>query len=301
MSRALVVGCGYVGGALAERLREDGREVWALRRRPRPGDDAIRWLSADVGDERALTDALAPLRDGQPLEVHYLVSAGGFDDAAYQTAYVHGPKNVLSALEGAAVRRVVFAGSTAVYGQTEGEWVDEESPTEPTGFSGRRLLEGEALLAAAPMETVSVRFGGIYGPGRTRLIDQIAAGKAIADPDGPQFRSRMHRDDCARTMRHLGRITAPAARYLGVDDEPTDQRDVQAWLCERLGVEPAGLTPTGAARRGGNKRCRNARLRATGLELRFPTYREGYGALLSDLGLGGAGTVGSSATLETSR
>ena len=111
----------------------------------------------------------------------------------------------------------------------------------------------------------------------------------------------MHRDDCARTMRHLGRITAPAARYLGVDDEPTDQRDVQAWLCERLGVEPAGLTPTGAARRGGNKRCRNARLRATGLELRFPTYREGYGALLSDLGLGGAGTVGSSATLETSR
>ncbi len=165
----------------------------------------------------------------------------------------------------------------------------------PQGFSGRRLLEGEAVLAKAAVETVAVRFGGIYGPGRTRLIDRIASGHAIAAQDEPQYRSRMHRDDCARTMQHLSAIASPEPRYVAVDDEPTDQRDLQAWLCERLGVDPAGREPVATSRPGGGKRCRNARLRGTGLELRYPTYREGYGALLSDLGLGGASTVGSSA------
>lgn len=301
MSRALIVGCGYVGGVLARLMRDDGREVWALRRSPREEGEGIRWLAADVGDAPRLRDVLSSLRDGRPLDVHYLVSAGGFDDEAYELAYVRGLVNVLAALDGAAVRRVVFAGSTAVYGQSDGEWVDEESPTEPAGFSGRRLLEGEAVLAAAPMETVAVRFGGIYGPGRTRLIDKIVDGQAIAAADGPQYRSRMHRDDCARTMRHVAALDGPGPRYVAVDDEPSDQRDVQAWLCGQLGVDPGGLTPVAGTRRGGNKRCRNARLRASGLDLTYPTYREGYGGLLSDLGLGGAGTVGSSTDTGTLR
>lgn len=301
MTRALVVGCGYVGGVLATLLRDEGLQVWGLRRRPDRSETTIQWLAADVGDAKGVSEALAPLCDGESLDVHYLVSAGGFDDEAYRTAYVRGLANVLSALAGAAVRRVVFAGSTAVYGQADGEWVDEDSLTEPNGFSGRRLLEGEALLADAPMTTVAVRFGGIYGPGRTRLIDRIADGQAIATADRPQFRSRMHRDDCARTMRHLANVASPDACYVAVDDEPTDQRDVQAWLCEQLGVSQSALTPVTSSARGGNKRCRNARLRGTGLELGFPTYREGYGALLSDLGLGGAGTVGSSGDVDTSR
>ena len=62
-----------------------------------------------------------------------------------------------------------------MYSQNDGGWVDEDSPTEPDSFSGRRLLEAEQILAASPFGTVSLRLGGIYGPGRTGLIDRVRA------------------------------------------------------------------------------------------------------------------------------
>ena len=80
--------------------------------------------------------------------IFYTTSAGGSDDKAYRKAYVDGPRNLLGALStrGETVRRFFFTSSTGVYGQSNGEWVDESSPTEPGSFSGRRLLEGEQTV-----------------------------------------------------------------------------------------------------------------------------------------------------------
>jgi len=171
--------------------------------------------------------------------------------------------------------RVLFASSTAVYGQTDGSWVDESAPTEPRGFSGRVMLEAEAL--AQQHGGTAVRFGGIYGPGRTRLIDRIISGVAIAASDEPQYRSRIHRDDCAGVLAHLAELPRIEPVYVAVDNEPTDQRDVQQWFCAQLGRDVAELQPAAAAKRhGGNKRCRNGLLRNSGYRFEFPTYRHGY-------------------------
>ena len=80
--------------------------------------------------------------------VFYTTSAGGSDDEAYRKAYVDGPRNLLGTLStrGETVRRFFLTSSTGVYGQSNGEWVDESSPTEPGSFSGRRLLEGERTV-----------------------------------------------------------------------------------------------------------------------------------------------------------
>ena len=59
-----------------------------------------------------------------------------------------------------------FTSSTGVYAQTHGEWVDEDSPTEPVRYAGKRLLEGERLLLSGPFPATIVRLAGIYGPGR---------------------------------------------------------------------------------------------------------------------------------------
>jgi nucleoside-diphosphate-sugar epimerase len=181
---------------------------------------------------------------------------------------------------------VFFVSSTAVYAQDQEEWVDESSPTLPAHFSGRRLLEAEALLCAATFPGTVIRFGGIYGPGRTRLVQSVKTGRAVFRESPPQWTNRIHRDDCAGVLKHLLGLASPEDLYLGVDCEPARERDVQRWLAETLDAPPPRPTtaedPAARVARG-NKRCRNDRLVASGYTFAYPTYREGYRAVIEGM------------------
>ena len=285
MARCLIAGCGYVGEALGVRLASEGHSVFGLRRRvlrPPPGIEPI---EADL----AVPASLAQIPGGLDY-VFYLASPGGAEDALYRSAYVDGQRHLYEALarRGQRPRRVLFASSTAVYGQRDGEWVDESSPTEPVDFRGRRLLEAEALLATtAFMPGVVVRFGGIYGPRRSSLIEPVRAGRATLRPGGPHYTNRIHRDDCVGVLRHLMGLAAPEPLYLGVDSEPADEGAVLRWLAGALGA-PEPRVAVDAARgpreRRGSKRCRNDRLLASGYAFRYPTFRDGYRAILAEPG-----------------
>jgi len=271
MRRVLIAGCGYVGSALAARLVEDRCEVWGMRRNPDALPTGVHPLAADLGDPATLR-ALPPELD----TVFYTAAADGSSEDAYRASYVVGLGNLLGALPNAP-RRIVFTSSTSVYGESDGGWVDEDSPTEPAGFAGRRMLEGEALVRAAG--GVVLRLGGIYGPGRTRYIDQVRAGNAEC-PAEATFTNRIHRDDCAGALRHLMLVPDPRPVYLGVDREPAEVCEVVGWLAERLGMEPPRRGAPGGRTRG-NKRCRSDRLVASGYDFIHPTYREGFAALLA--------------------
>jgi nucleoside-diphosphate-sugar epimerase len=280
MARILIAGCGDVGTALALRLAADGHEVRGARRRP----GALPAPIVPVAVDLVTGEGLAAAVSGAEV-VFYTASADGFSDEAYRHAYVDGLRNVLAALGTmrAPVRRVLFTSSTAVYAQGDGEWVDEASPTEPTGFSGRRLLEAERLVLESGLPATVLRLGGIYGPGRTRLIDEVRSGDATCSEGPPAFTNRIHVIDCARALRHLMDLPAADGVWLGVDREPADRCAVLDWLADRMGApRPRRVPPaTGPARaRGGSKRCRSAKLVASGFEFRYPTFREGYGGLL---------------------
>ena len=75
-------------------------------------------------------------------------------------------------------------------------------------------------------------------------------------------------------------LAEPETLYLGVDDEPTEQRELLRWLAERLGAPPPRPAPIHLKTRKGNKRCRNDRLRAAGYRFRYANYRAGYGSFL---------------------
>lgn len=277
--KLLIAGCGYVGSALATELVADGHEVWGLRRRFADVPAGVRTVEADL----SLATDLGRL-PGALEAVVYLVSPGGPDDALYRSAYVDGPANLLSALEraGTELPRFFFASSTAVYGQRSGEWVDEESLTEPTHFSGIRLLEAEAQLAASRFPTTVVRFGGIYGPRRTQLVHRIRSGTAQYRPG--RYTNRMHRDDCVGALRHLLGQESPASLYLGVDSDPADEQTLYNWLAGATGAPVPRPVASDAPEpaRGGNKRCRNDRLLESGYTLRYPTFRDGYAAVLAE-------------------
>ncbi len=282
MARVLIAGCGYVGTALGRLLAESGDVVWGLRRSPASLPPSIRPIEADLSVPATLRDLPRDLDF-----VFYAASPGGSDDLLYRSAYVDGLRNLLQALEAAGENpsRIFFVSSTAVYGQSQGEWVDETSETKPEGFAGNRLLEAEKTLMGGPFPATVIRLGGIYGPGRNRLIERVRSAQATYREDPPQFTNRIHRDDCAGALAHLMRCPDPAELYLGVDDEPADERTVMHWLAGALGapVPRRAEGPEQTRRTRGNKRCRNALLRGSGYVFRYPTFREGYTEVIADL------------------
>jgi nucleoside-diphosphate-sugar epimerase len=216
--------------------------------------------------------------------VFYTVSSDERTDDAYRKAYVIGLANLLDVLNKShkEAKRVILTSSTGVYEQQNGEWVDESSPTEPTHFAGRRLLEAERLLSASSLPSTIVRFGGIYGPGRSRIIGRILAGQATYSLDESRYTNRIHRDDCVGVLAHLMSLPSPEALYLGVDNEPVTQRELYQWLADRLGSPPPTTKVRDLRTRRGNKRCKNDKLLATGYGFRFPNFRAGYQPLLKD-------------------
>jgi len=275
MARVFVVGAGYVGAHAARLLAERGHEV-ALGRRTAtgvPGTHAMDVLRPGTFP--------AALREADC--VIYCVAADGFSEEAYRGAYVTGVANVVEALRGARARRLITVGSTGVYGQDDGSVVDEDSPAVPRGFSGRLLLEGEAVAAGAPLEATTLRFSGIYGPGRERLVRMVRSGAPVGDRARAALTNRIHRDDCARALVHLVERPAVAPLYLGTDEAPTPMGEILDWIAARLGLPslPRGADDDGGSpQRGGNKRLSSARLRGDGFAFRFPTYREGFAALI---------------------
>lgn len=298
MARILIAGCGDIGTTLGRVLTATGHTVWGLKRHPADLPPGLQPLAADLTDPATL-NALPPALDA----VIYTAAAAGFSPADYESVYVTGVGNLLAALDqaGQEPQRVLFTSSTSVYAQHDGEWVDEDSLADAEGFSGRCIRQGEQVLWDSRWPAVAVRFGGIYGPGRTRLIDSVREGSARRFAGPPLYTNRIHRDDCVRVLAHLLSLPEPERLYLAVDDDPAPLDEVLCWLAERLGVPPPPLATQpvfkpGAERRGdpalrmrASKRCHNARLRATGFTFRYPGYREGYGALLTpDVSCGNA-------------
>jgi nucleoside-diphosphate-sugar epimerase len=137
------------------------------------------------------------------------------------------------------------------------------------------------LLLASGLPATVLRLGGIYGPGRTRLVDEVRSGRAVCADGAPVYTNRIHRDDAAGALRHLLGPCCADGVWLGVDHEPAERCTVLDWLADRLGVaRPRRVPPEEAAReRGGSKRCSSAKLVGSGYRFRYPTFREGYAAL----------------------
>lgn len=276
MANILIAGCGDIGCQLGEQLATH-HSVYGLRRTPEAMPNNIQAIQAD------LTHKL----DTLPSHLDYVVytpSAGKYKDSAYYNAYVLSLKNLITALQEQKIKRLFLVSSTSVFAQNDGEMVDETSETDGHSFSAKRILEGEELALSSKLPVTIIRFGGIYGPNKTHLIDLVREGKAHCMED--VWSNRIHSDDCAGILQHLIEQDAQGKPldnlYLGVDSQPTLSCEVYEWLAEQLRVRDVEhMEPTENSRlMRSNKRLSNAKILATGYQFKHPNYQLGYGAIL---------------------
>ncbi len=275
-STLLIVGCGDIGCRLATRLANQ-YQVFGLRRQTHMIPQNITPLQGDITNPESLS-----CLSRQPYDyVVMTLTPEEFSETAYRRAYIDGTRNVLLALA-QPPKRIFWVSSTSVFSETQGHWVDETSPTSAPGFSGRCLREAEHLIESCGSPHTLIRFAGIYGPGRRRLINQVIAGKG--SPKEPtQWTNRIHVDDCAGVLAHLIQLDAESSPledlYIACDSQPTPMYDVKQWLATELGTE---ITSTEPSKMPGNRRCNNARLLTTGYQFQHPDFRSGYRAILQN-------------------
>jgi len=267
------------GGDLCRRagaiLLSRGHEVWGLRRHP-PADDAwgIRWLRGDLTRPETLADLPRAFT-----HVVYAPAPDARDEALYRAVFGQGLKNLLARLDEAALRRLLFISSSAVYGDHGGAWVNEDTPVAPSGFNGQILAQTEQWLAQARPDAVVLRLAGLYGPGRLQLAGRLKQGAASVPGHDAPWANRMHSEDAARAMAHLLELPRPASCYIGADDTPRRIDALYDAIAAMIGA-PA-VPRTGPATGEGGKRLDNSRLKTSGFDLAWPDAIEGYRALLA--------------------
>ncbi len=278
MPKVLIAGCGFLGEAAAGFFVDRGHEVVGMTG-SRESAEALAGRkfavgACDLGDAGAVGEFA---RGHGPFgAVVHCASSGRGGADAYRRVYRDGLRHLVAACGGA---RIVFTGSTSVYGQADGRVVNEESETEPDRETGRVLLEAERVALEAGGSVA--RLGGIYGPGRSVLMRKFLEGSAVVEDGGGRWINQIHREDAARALVHLVSGEASPGIYNVVDDFSATQREVYGWLAEAFGrpLPPDGSVDPNRKRGVTNKRVSNAKLRATGWRAEFPSYREAIAGL----------------------
>jgi len=275
MAKILIIGCGAIGTELGNSLSSKGHQVVGLKRNPpESAANKFNFFSADI----ASTDDLERL-DTDFDYLFFIVSPGERTEKAYRDVYETGLNNLLNKFAlSDAPPKWLFVSSTSVYGQSQGEWVDENSPAQPDNICSQFIRQAELRLMNLNQGHTIVRFSGIYGPSREYLLRMAKLSPAIQQ-NPPYYTNRIHQQDCVGVLDYLleQSLTGGVLEscYLASDDDPAPMWDVITWLTQQLGVkEPAAkmVDNTGSM----NKRCNNKRLKKLGYQFQYPSYKEGY-------------------------
>ncbi|SFS19484.1 SDR family oxidoreductase [Yoonia litorea] len=185
---------------------------------------------------------------------------------------------------------VGYLSTTGVYGDHDGDWVDENTPLTPATKRGVARQAAESAWASIPGLPLHIfRLAGIYGPGRGPF-SKVRNGTARRIIKQGQVFSRTHVADIARVLAASIAQPNPGAAYNVCDDDPAPPEDVIAYAAELLGVpvppaedfETADMSPMARSFYAESKKVRNDRIKdELGVELLYPDYKSGLKALLA--------------------
>ena len=285
MNQAFFFGLGFSSINAAQAMRENGFvRIGGTVRSPEKaahlradGIDAVQFDGATPGPE------VGPALD---IASHVILSIAP-DEAGDPALRLH-----RADLDAAGqLQWLCYYSTVGVYGDFDGEWIDETAPLVPRNMrSDRRVLAEQAwrdYAAERGMPLCVLRLAGIYGPGRSSF-SKLRAGTARRVIKQGQVFNRIHVSDIAR-------VTALAAEqrldgtFNLADDEPAPPQDVIAHAAQMIGldvppdlpIETAEMTPMQRSFYRDNKRVSNRAIKqALGIDLLYPDYRAGLAQIL---------------------
>ena len=278
----VILGCGYIGSAVARAALAAGRHVRVCARstgRLQPLGDLgaeIKYLDASM--PKQLTAALAGLRGGTCVYAIPPLGASPPGD---------GPRKSLQAAAGGGIACFVHLSSAGLYGHDPDDeaWIDDTTEVDlhDQAMVGVRNDEAAVREDRYKLRTVILRLAPVYGPGRG-VRARLRQGNYRLLDGGDHAISRIHVDDVVQVIFAAEARAAHGSTYLCADDEPTTQKAYAQWLCDRLGLP---LPPSRALLEPGKPRGahRTRRIRAERMKrelevtLRYPTFREGEAAI----------------------
>lgn len=264
----LVAGCGWLGQGIAAALAARGDRVTAVRRDlARAAALPFPAIAVDLAEPSSL--------ERLPGGVDAIVACQSASEDSlegYRRAYVTANETLLSLRSRERARCIVYTGSTGVFGQRDGSDVDEGTPPAPASGSAEVLVEAERLVTGAG--GVVVRLSGLYGPGRTGVVERVRSGAMALGPGDDAWTNWCHRDDAVATVLAALDRGRSGAVYHASDAEPLRRREVVEWIAGRLGIPPprSDRPPPSAV----NRRIAAGRTRAElGVGLSYPSLRDG--------------------------
>ncbi|WP_444926280.1 sugar nucleotide-binding protein [Microbulbifer sp. TRSA002] len=286
-----ILGCGDLGARLALHIDRKQYAVYGMRRNPlvalasKRRADVVNWRRGDATKKEDIERLLSTGAD----IILATFTPTEHTPTGYHRAYVETAKAVAEVVPHlpSPPRLVIWVSSTRVYGQSGDDFIDEQTLPMPSGFQGDSLLAAEEIIHNAIPNSCIVRFAGIYGPGRDRLLSQVRAGRC-APPQPPQYSNRIHVDDCIGFLLHLierhKQGWVPEPLYIGADSQPVPMYELQQWLVKAMGYTSAHLREIVQTSERRSKKLSNQLMLSSGYKLKYPDYKVGYSALLESEG-----------------
>jgi nucleoside-diphosphate-sugar epimerase len=265
-----IIGCGYVGAAVAQQWQQQGLTVTATTTSP-----ARLSILEPIADRVILLNGsdLAGLQTLLADQQVVLLSVGARDRSAYEATYLTTAKNLVAALQtNETVQQVIYTSSYAVYGDHQGNWVSETSPLYPANRNGEILAETEQLLLSAATEErrISVlRLGGIYGPGRELIKIFGSAAGSTRPGDGTDVSNWVHLNDVVGAIEFV-RAQQLTGLYNLVQDEPISTGDLLNQIFTHHGLPSVVWDASQPSTRPYNAQVSNQKLRQAGYRFQHP-------------------------------
>ncbi len=291
--KKLIIGCGYLGLRVAKKWVQQGDEVFALTRTQERANQlsslSVQPIIGNIADVKSISN-LPTIET-----VLYSLGYDRFSKYSRKEIVIDGLKNFLEILPGS-VNKFLFTSSISVYGQSSGEWVDENSETSPAKENGQVCLEAEKVVRSFFLKNeedkkhlvqwMILRLAGIYGPGRVlQKKDAIQAGQPIGgEPDA--WLNLIHVDDaCETILKAESNITA-SSLLLVSDNQPVTRREYYQQLSLLMNAPEPVFDPALKKQQRGtglNKRCQNQKMMQTfDIDLMCPDFKTGLKSIIEN-------------------
>lgn len=272
---AIVIGCGYVGTAVAQHWQNLGHVITATTTTQQRIGELEKVAKQSIVLKRCDEETLHRILQNQDVVFLSVAPPGSqqVDAEMYEETYLHTANNLVLALQHVPnVKQLIYTSSCAMYGNSNGAWLSEVSPVAPANRHGEILHETEQVLLSESSQALKVcifRLGAIYGPDRElkKRFNNLAG--TTRPGTGNHFTNWIHLDDIVSASefaldRQLQGI------YNLVNDVPITARELFKQLCERYDLPEVEWNSSQDRTRSNNRRVSNQALKAEGYQLIHP-------------------------------